>query len=290
MHDDDASAPPTESVDTQEIPDKSPLATPATWDQVSSAYAESVVPHFGHYAEDAMRAIERSGRALDGTDVLDVACGPGTLSFLVAPRVRRVAAIDFSMGMIEALRARARRDRVKNVEAELMDAQTLTFHDGSFDAAFMMFGAMFIPDRSRAFREIKRVLRPGGRLAITTWTPLENSPLLSGMVVAMRALIPELPSPALELHDEASVRAALADAGFDDVEVQLVRHAAHFESADDYWHRMMDASAPFVPLRRRFGEERWPAFSHAVLEKVRENFGHGPLQLDAEAILAVARK
>lgn len=271
-------------------PQRTPLGSPETWDAVSDAYAETVVPHFQHYAEDAARLIEADGRSLDGAEVLDVAAGPGTLAFHLAPRARRVVAVDFSMGMIDALRTRAQRDHVKNVESELMDAEALTFHDGSFDAAFVMFGAMFFPDRARAFREIKRVLRRGGRLAIATWTPIERSPLLGGMMHALRALLPDLQPPSLELHDEESCRRALSDGGFDDVEVHLSRHAARFDSVEDYWHRMARASAPLVPLRQRFGEENWPAFSRAVVEKLHEQFGPGPLELEAEAILSIARR
>jgi ubiquinone/menaquinone biosynthesis C-methylase UbiE len=101
--------------------------------------------------------LDRSAR------VLDVAAGPGTLTFLAAPRVARVSAIDFSPTMIEELRARAGREGVGNVDAQVMDAQALTFADSTFDAAFCLFAFMFFPDRARAFREMLRVLRPGGK-------------------------------------------------------------------------------------------------------------------------------
>src|SRR5262245_25683286 len=112
-----------------------PQQQPANWDVIAPGYLEVVVPHASQYAADLLATIE-----LRPTDrVLDVASGPGTVAFVLAPRVGRVDAVDFSPAMIEGLRAKAARDGVTNVHGAVMDAHALDFPDATFDAAFCFF-------------------------------------------------------------------------------------------------------------------------------------------------------
>src|SRR5436190_14006323 len=118
----------------------SPMQQPASWDAVAAGYAGEWLRHT-EYAEAAL-ALAAPGR---DARVLDVGSGPGVFSFTAAPRVAHVTAIDFSPGMIAQLRTRAERERITNVEAQVMDAQSLAFADGAFDATFSLFAFMFIP-------------------------------------------------------------------------------------------------------------------------------------------------
>src|SRR4051794_34919559 len=97
---------------------------PTTWDAVAPTYAEDVA-QWAQYAEEALRLVPVAATHR----VLDVACGPGTLALLAAPRAARVDAVDFSPGMIEQVRRRASQQGAKNVEAAVMDAQALAFPD-----------------------------------------------------------------------------------------------------------------------------------------------------------------
>src|SRR5687768_15750521 len=95
----------------------SPLATPEPWDLVSGAYAEEIVPQFELFAADALRLADVKA----GSKVLDVACGPGTLSLLAAGRGAKVDAIDFSPGMVERLRARLAQQKIDGVTVQVGD-------------------------------------------------------------------------------------------------------------------------------------------------------------------------
>ncbi len=118
-----------------------PMQLPATWNASAAGYAEYMVTHAAMYAERALEIV-----SLRPTDsVLEVAAGPASLVFVAAPRVARVGAIDFADGMVEQIRTRAKHDGVSNVEAMIMDAQSLDFPEGSFDAAFCMFGFRALP-------------------------------------------------------------------------------------------------------------------------------------------------
>lgn len=98
--------------------------------------------------------------------VLDVATGPGHTALAIAPFVREIAGIDLTPKMIEVARSQAAARGIKNFVAAQMDVETLEFPDGSFDAATCRIAPHHFPDVPRALREVRRVLRAGGRLVL----------------------------------------------------------------------------------------------------------------------------
>jgi SAM-dependent methyltransferase len=108
-----------------------------------------------------------------GYHVLDVACGTGVLAREAAGRVGpsgRVAGVDPGRGMLTVAKELA-----PHIEWKEGTAESLPYHDRSVDAVVCQFGLMFFTDRSQALREMIRVLRPGGALALAVWDSLENS-------------------------------------------------------------------------------------------------------------------
>jgi demethylmenaquinone methyltransferase/2-methoxy-6-polyprenyl-1,4-benzoquinol methylase len=110
----------------------------------------------GRWRRLAARAVVRPGGR-----VLDACCGTGDLALAALAEGGRVTGLDFSPAMLE--RARRKSGEVEWVEGDLL---ALPFGDGSFDAATVGFGMRNVEDRSLALRELRRVLRPGGRLAV----------------------------------------------------------------------------------------------------------------------------
>jgi ubiquinone/menaquinone biosynthesis C-methylase UbiE len=142
-----------------------PISRPEPWTLVTEEYVTDTQPVFAQYCR---KVLELSG--LDDTGkVLDVACGPGTLSLLIHDQATEIPAIDFWPSMLACFdRERVRRG-IKNIRTHLKDGQALAFGDNQFDWAFSIFGPMFFPDRARGFREMYRTFKPGGRTAITAW-------------------------------------------------------------------------------------------------------------------------
>jgi ubiquinone/menaquinone biosynthesis C-methylase UbiE len=105
-----------------------------------------------------------------GDRVLDVACGNGNASLAAAHRFCRVAGLDYVPALLERARERAAAERL-DIDFVEGDAEQLPFPADSFDAAISTFGVMFAPDQERAARELTRVVRRGGKIALANWTP-----------------------------------------------------------------------------------------------------------------------
>jgi SAM-dependent methyltransferase len=105
-----------------------------------------------------------------GERVLDVAAGSGNTALAAARRWARVTCTDYVPDLLEHARARAAAEGLP-MRVEVADAQQLPYPDGSFDVVVSTFGAMFAPDQERTAAELVRVLRPGGRLGLASWTP-----------------------------------------------------------------------------------------------------------------------
>jgi len=108
---------------------------------------------------------------LQSTDrVLDVAAGNGNASLAAARRFADVTSTDIVPGLLDQGRRRAEADRLP-IAFQVADAEALPFPDAAFDVALSTFGVMFTPNQERAAAELIRVLKPGGRIGLTTWTP-----------------------------------------------------------------------------------------------------------------------
>jgi SAM-dependent methyltransferase len=105
-----------------------------------------------------------------GWRVLDIATGSGNAAIAAARCGCEVVGVDYVPALLERGRERARVERLA-VEFREGDAEALPFPDASFDAALSIYGVMFAPDQERASRELLRVVRPGGRIALANWTP-----------------------------------------------------------------------------------------------------------------------
>jgi ubiquinone/menaquinone biosynthesis C-methylase UbiE len=266
----------------------SPLAGPDAWNLVTPGYVDIVVPQFVPFARDALDL----ARVEAGTRVVDVACGPGTLSFLAAERGARVDALDFAENMIEALRARAAREGVTTIESRQGDGMALPYADASFDAAFSMFGLIFFPDRLQGFRELRRVLAPGGRVVVASWQPFDRVPLIAELFGALLDLMPGLPfgKSKAPLGDPDEMRDEMQQAGLVSVSVHELAHPTHAPSLVEWWASMRRSMAPIVLLENKLGKAAIDDLEVRILERLERTFGPGPQEviMRANAGLALA--
>ncbi len=137
------------------------------------------------FSDDVLSA----AAAKPGEKVLDVGCGTGETTALLAKAVGETGhalGVDISQVLVSAARARA----PANATFELGDAATRPFETAAFDLVFSRFGVMFFPDPVQAFRNLRRALKPSGRLVFLCWRTLPENPWV---VVPMQAALPHLP-------------------------------------------------------------------------------------------------
>jgi SAM-dependent methyltransferase len=267
-------------------PSTSPLAMPEAWNLVASGYVAENLPSFESFATEALRLVPAKG------EVIDVAAGPGSLSLLAARTARRVVAVDFAPAMLAELRGRASAAGITNVEAHVGDGQALQFTDGTFDAAYSMFGLIFFPDRGAGLREMARVLRPGARALVASWPPSERIPIFKALFAAMKAELPEskfgeMPT-ALGTADD--FRAEMGAAGLSGVEVHEHVVLTGTGTPETFWASFSRGGAPAVLMRRKMGEERFAEFSRGIVARLEETLGKEPMEIRLTALLGIGTR
>ena len=266
-----------------------PDMTPEGWSRASRAYEHEIVVRITR--PFAVMAVDR----LDlrpGDRVIDVACGPGTASFVAADRGASVLAVDYAPDMVARLRERLEATGREDVEAAVMDGTALEVADGSFDAAMDVFGLMFFPDQDAGLREMHRVVRPGSRVAVVTWGPAERNPWLPIQREAAQAVIPDLPAPAgppavFSLSDPAALGDRMRAAGLTNVSSEPVPGDWSYETAEGMWD-LMGATPIFATVQELAGE-RLEEVHDVLVRLVAERYGEAPT-IPCEAVLAVGER
>lgn len=192
-------------------------------------------PLFAHFGRLLVERLELKG----DERILDVAAGTGATLFPAADRLGnggRVVAVDLAPGMVDRLQAEIMRRHTANAEAYLADAEALPFRDGLFDALICGFGLFFFPDLERALAEFRRVLRPGGAIAASTFTRLGSTSIdRIWQLISAHAPVPG-PSPGVRRLDQADeLRDTLTAAGFERVEVEVAPFELTFVDVDEWW-------------------------------------------------------
>jgi ubiquinone/menaquinone biosynthesis C-methylase UbiE len=187
----------------------------ATYNAAADSYDDAANSFWDRFGR---RTIERLNLK-PGAHVLDVCCGSGASAIPAAQAVGpegSVLGIDLAESMLEIARAKARVRGLANVEFRVGDLLDLGLSAPGYDAVVCVFGVFFVPDMSAAVRELWRVVRPGGKLAITTWGPRFFEPGTTAFWNAVRDVAPDLHksfNPWDRICDPRSLRDLLADAG-----------------------------------------------------------------------------
>jgi SAM-dependent methyltransferase len=216
-----------------------------------------------------------------GHDVLDVGCGTGNATIPAAKLAAKVTGLDASPGLIDVAREQGA-DAMVEVDWIVGDAQDMPFDDDSFDRVISIFGHMFAPDHKAAADELKRVCRPGGRIAIACWTPEGKIGQMFKQMSTLNPPPPEGFQPPVLWGTEDHVRELLGDgARFERHDVEWVD-----DSAESYARFMEDSFPPLVAAREQVGHERVHEVYLAYLQDANEA-ADGGFSFRGEYLLSV---
>ncbi|MCM8556661.1 class I SAM-dependent methyltransferase [Sphingomicrobium sediminis] len=259
------------------------------WDMVASGYAMSTMDFLEKYSISALDMTEVGA----GDTLADIACGPGALALHAASRGASVTAVDFSVNMLSQLQQQVTERNIRNLHTFLENGENLSLASDSFDFAFSMFGLNFYQKRKRGFRELHRIVKPGGTACVGVFASPEQSPLIEHLFGIVEEIAPSPPSPANDidsLEHPNILRREMVVAGFSDVHIQPVVHETEFKSAQDFVARMAKGSAPLLMLRGRMSDAEWNEALDRASTRLEEKAGPFPKHLGATALLAIGHK
>lgn len=227
---------------------------------------------------DVSRAVgEWMVEALDpqpGQTILELAAGAGQTGFAAAAALGddgRLISTDFAPNMVEAARAESERLGLRNVEHRVLDAERMDLEDDSVDGVLCRWGYMLMADPETALRETRRVLRDGGRLAISVWGAAQDNPWAAVPGAALReqtgASPPAPTDPGIfAMADPERTRSLLAAAGFEVRRMEDIPVSWRFEDFDAYWSFLLNlAGAIAVAIATLPAEEQ-----HALRARLEE--------------------
>jgi len=215
--------------------------TAAFFDRIAGQYDRSGPRFFSYFGQ---RLVDMAGLSA-GAQSLDLASGRGAVLFPAAAAVGaqgHVTGVDLSERMIIELSQEIQHLGATNIDVLQMDVEDLQFPDASFDFVTCGFGLFFFPQLSRALADVHRVLRPGGRIAVSLWDRSMDDQW-AWFYQEAQAHLPVDPAakpvlsrpPAGELDTRAGLESVLIEAGFHNVQLTLEAHDFVYTSNDDWW-------------------------------------------------------
>lgn len=230
-----------------------------------------------------------------GERVLDIACGSGAQTLEAARRTGpqgEVLALDRDPQALAEVSARARHAGILCLRTAVMDQAHLELPDSYWDVALCHLGLPDIDDPEAALREVVRVLRPVGRLAISTLGERERSPLLAFFLDVLRPLLPAVAAVDRTLFSYAEpgrLARLLADGGFEDAVPERVTEWVLFPDVAHYWQALAGLR-PLAPLVARLSPDQVQRCQEELARRTRFYRRGTGIDLKVEAVILAAVK
>lgn len=261
------------------------------WDKIAEKF-DLWLPHIAPVGEALLAALD----AKPGERILDLASGTGEPALTLAQRLKghvTILGVDAADGMVRVAQAKVMKERLQGISFRCMPAEQLALEDNSFDRALCRFGVMLFTDPLQGLKEMRRVLKPGGRFALAVWSTPEAMPTLHWSYQVFSKRLPEDLHPPLakvtSLGASGLLEDLLATAGFSSFTVERKTFDYQFKSFDDYWDTV-EASDIL--------KQQYDALPQHERDKIRDEVGrfardfvrHGRLSIPHEYLIASGAK
>jgi ubiquinone/menaquinone biosynthesis C-methylase UbiE len=219
------------------MPENAQARAAFTYNAAADFYDASPLSFWDYFGR---RTIELASLS-SGSRVLDVCCGAGASALPAAEAVRptgTVVGVDLAKQLLQSARAKAIQRRLDNIEFEIGDMLAMRFPVASFDAVVCVFGIFFVPDMAMAVSELWRRVRPGGKLAMTTWGPNFFQPGSDAFWRSIKDVRPDLFkgfNPWDRINDPGSLTKIFDEAGIAPPKIVLENRLHPINSAEDWW-------------------------------------------------------
>lgn len=236
---------------------------------VSEVFDRSAPAYGGfgnHYFDIFAERLVKLAQGFQGASVLDVATGPGSILKQVLPQIGkegRIVGIDLSPKMIEEARKQI---RAENAALHCMDAEALDFEDRSFDLIYCGFALFFFPNIKQTMLEFKRVLKPDGKIAVSTWGEMGKPRHVLKERLASFGVDSSLTAYPMPSQEELGI--LFAEAGFQSVEIvpdRLDHRYANF----DHWMECLWQHGPRSALEK-LNEEQLQILKQQLCEELED--------------------
>jgi ubiquinone/menaquinone biosynthesis C-methylase UbiE len=252
-------------------------------------------PALGFWDRSGRRTVELLGLER-GMRVLDVCCGTGASALPAAAAVGnegRVIGVDLAENLLELARKKAAALRLDNVEFLKADMTALPFEQESFDAVIIVFGIFFIPDMEEQVRKLWRLVRPGGKLAITTWGQRFFEPAYTEWKTVLGMVAPEWVSDFNPWDRITTVEAVLEllEEGVgksDEVGVVTEERVQPLRGPEDFW-RVALGSGLRWPIEQ-MGEAKAMLLKERLLQRLTERQEGPVMSIETNVIYGIVLK
>lgn len=263
-----------------------------TYSMTAQANGKYGSANFEVYAKPLLEGISLKS----GQRVLDIACGTGIPSLLVAPIILpggTVTGVDLAPGMVELSKKKAEQRGIKNAEFREADGESLPFPDDSFDVVLCNHGLEHMTDKQKAISEMRRVLKKGGVLGLTVWsTPDKTIPLgiIAKTIMQLwpAAIVPGSPNW-FEFGPDGAIEKILSGNGFKDIKTSRFNIPMIVKTGEEYLEGVIGVSGRLQMLLKNVPADVAENMKKTII-KGAENFRSGDLiKMPCEEVVAIAK-